>query len=176
VKRRRLIAVGLVWVALFGCATNNRRLDRSARMGEPAKVRPDVSAVPVRGFPVVVTSKVPALCVEGELLAVGTDRLYLATEKGLVGVPMRTILHVRLELYPSNALAMAAWSAGGFLSTASHGFFLLLTAPVWLVVGTAVTVHAYAANKRDIEPAEFDKLYQYARFPAGLPPGFVLEK
>ena len=174
-RRIDLLSLAIALGLLSGCATR-QQLDRSLRVGEKPVKRPAAQQVPVHGFSVAITSRVPLRDSEGELLAVEPDQLWLATGKGVVAVSLQPIERVRIEIYPSDALVLTAWSLGGLLSTASHGFFLFVTAPLWLAVGTGVTISAYASNKLDVKPGEFDKLYQYARFPAGLPPGFVPAK
>lgn len=166
------LPIWLVLGVLWGCAPTTR-LDRSTIPGGDPEDGVSLSQVPARGFFVDVDNEDPFSDAEGELLAVEQDNLMLLTEDGAVAMPLRRVKRVRIELYPSDALVLAAWSVGGILSTVSHGFFLILTAPAWLILGGGLTIHSATTNKLDVEPGQFDKLYQFARFPAGLPSGYV---
>jgi len=66
----------------------------------------------------------------------------------------------------------------GSLSTASHGVYLLFTLPIWLIT-TAGASYAHSAAgyvRADYQKplaAEIDKIRKWARFPQGLPPGYL---
>lgn len=109
----------------------------------------------------------------GELLAVTDDTLYVATGGGGVAVPRSTVRGGRLFGYDAQVGAMAGAVALGTVSTISNGFFLIFTAPMWLIGGSI------AARSQSMQPvrdasAPPSALRPWARFPAGLPPGFDL--
>ena len=99
--------------------------------------------VPVRGYQVSVettdTTEV------GELLAVDEQYVYVnvgsspevwAGEK----ISRAQIVKVTVEIQPSGSTTAGIWTAVGCASTASHGFFLILTGPLWLGTGIPTSV------------------------------------
>ena len=61
----------------------------------------------------------------------------------------------------------------GTLSTVSHGFFLVFSAPVWIITSTVIwnnqTKTAVERYPDDFEWITLDAMRVYARFPQGLP-------
>ena len=110
--------------------------------------------------------------IDGELIAVGTDSLYLLTQKEFIVIAVSDIKYAKLVGYNSEAGKMGSWVFGGTISTLTHGFILLLTAPFlwWLGGGIATSAQSeypiirYSKNN-------MEKLNLYARFPQGLPEG-----
>lgn len=157
-------------VALFasGCAV--APLDRSVSRG-PVDTSLQVSDVPVRGFRVSVETRGADVApVDGELLAV--DRLHVWVARGweVVALHRDEVARVTVTVLDDEAtgLGLGVWTGLGAASTLSHGYYLLLSAPVWLGLGVPLTVYTSAQNR-----ARFDKdlggLWQFARFPQGLP-------
>ena len=110
---------------------------------------------------------------QGELLAVTDDTLYVATAGGGVAVPRSTVRDGRLFGYDPQVGSMAGAVALGTVSTISHGYFLLFTAPMWLIGGS---IAARSQSRQPVRDASGhpSALRPWARFPAGLPPGFDL--
>jgi hypothetical protein len=77
---------------------------------------------------------------------------------------------VTVEVRSSASGEMGVWTALGCASTVTHGYYLIITGPMWLATGITSAVgesrssHAKAENQSD-----FGRLYQFARFPQGLP-------
>ncbi len=78
-----------------------------------------------------------------------------------------TVVHYRPETG-----RIAGWAALGSLLTATHGWYLLITFPTWVITGTA------AASAESYRPLEelgvgtgegWTAVRRYARFPQGLP-------
>lgn len=103
---------------------------------------------------------------EGELIAVDEKRLDVLTASGLRSVPREQVGGLKLVGYGTEGTSLGLWTLLGTVSTLSHGGFLLLTAPLWLIAGTAAAVGE--SNAGFAKPEELAK---YARFPQGLPPG-----
>ncbi|MBI5512467.1 MAG: hypothetical protein HY909_01790 [Deltaproteobacteria bacterium] len=105
----------------------------------------------------------------GELLACDGAQLYLrlATVDGEAWerVAWRDALEVS-ALGPSGGGAMLGWSIAGLVSTITHGFFLVISAPVWLLSGSIVTALNWSPTTR---LANCSEAAPYARFPQGLP-------
>ena len=126
----------------------------------------------------------------GELIAAEAESVHVLTDTGWRTIPITDIDKATLTLYSSDAHWPALWGILGFLSTASHGFYLAISAPVWL--GTAITTTAIATREPRIvlharkesasnentqsstDPAlwedDWNGIRRYARFPQGLTP------
>jgi hypothetical protein len=174
--RRRTAALLVALVALASCATYDPRLlDRSRGFGGKPVAKVDVGDVPVHGFPaVVVVRDGPDL--EGELLAVGGDRIYVFSEndKRVVTSPWSGVREVRITVAPSRPGepgGSIVWTVLGTLSTLSHGYYLIITGPIWLLFGIPVSAANTNSVAVEVKADEFHRsLYQFARFPQGPPP------
>ena len=109
---------------------------------------------------------------DGELLACehGFIYLYVARADGSerwYALSRRNARKIHIERTAAPpAWTFAAWTALGAASSASHGYFALLSGSVWLVAGGSV----YAAELyRDEFSGYCDELRPYARYPLGLP-------
>lgn len=118
----------------------------------------------------------------GELIGLASDTLYvLPAYAASVAVPLSRsdISTVTLTAYNAETGKLAAWTAFGTLSTITHGFALILTAPLWaLFGGSAAALHSYQPRHTyTTDPlslssgsnGEWYELGHYARFPAGMP-------
>ncbi|RPH90388.1 MAG: hypothetical protein EHM72_19170 [Calditrichaeota bacterium] len=106
--------------------------------------------------------------VMGELIAIGQDSLFIA-DSLFRAIPLAQIKAAELIFYDSQYGLMASWTFLGTLSTLSHGFGLVLTGPLWVLFGSAIT------SARSWEPVikypdePWEKISSYSRFPQGLP-------
>lgn len=109
--------------------------------------------------------------VDGELLAVQDHHAYLLQGDVVRAVSIDSVKSARVTYYESGAVAGAVFL--GTMSTLANGWYLVLTAPMWIIGGTAAT----AGRSRDpvvgIDRDEWAEAIPYARFPQGLPPGFA---
>lgn len=103
----------------------------------------------------------------GELAAVSRDSLWLLTPT-LVGIPIARIQDARLVRYDPEWDKAAWWTLFGALSTISHGFVLILTAPVWILAGSLSTSSVSRAPM--VNAVDIEQMRPYARFPQGIPP------
>jgi hypothetical protein len=131
--------------------------------------------VPVRGFQVTVETA--SSTESGELIAVDEQFLYLNVSDSPAlwsgeQIPRAQVAKVTVEVAPSASTATGIWTAVGCASTASHGYFFVFTGPIWLATGIPASAGESASSKAVAQPDELSKLYQYARFPQGLPPSF----
>jgi hypothetical protein len=117
------------------------------------------------------------LAEEGELLAVDADTVFIAsadTESGrIVAVPMASISEAVVKTHATGGGSVLLWTLGGTISTISHGYGLLLTAPVWVITGSlsAVGHNSTATSTLDGHPwSGMDAFKVFARFPQGMPP------
>jgi len=117
---------------------------------------------------------------EGELIAVDGDSLFvLEKPRGwkLVALHGTDVREATLRGYDPQTGKYSKWTLLGTLSTASHGFgLMLLTAPVWIIGGSTAT--AAQSHIADFEYRDGDvvDMRKFARFPAGMPEGLKRSK
>jgi hypothetical protein len=113
--------------------------------------------------------------VEGELLAVHDGKIYVLTLDGLETVNAHDVESAVLSVYEGKIGGIALHGAFGTLSTLSHGFFLIFTAPIWIISSAVATRVQSGVGYKNISQSREDyqsfvaKLRPYARFPQGLP-------
>jgi hypothetical protein len=144
--------------------------DRSSSHGSPTTV-PGRHEVPVRGFPVHVET-IDGVIVEGELLAVGPERIWvLGGREGPVwSVPLDDTASVKLQTRQRATGWYVLWSILGLASTPSHGLLMLGSVPMWLTVGTGTVASEAASGSARVSDEMREQLSPYARFPAGPTP------
>jgi hypothetical protein len=109
--------------------------------------------------------------VEGEFLAVDADSLYLLARGRLLALPLATVHDAKVVSFDPQQERVGGWATAGSISTLSHGVGLLISAPVWIVSGVAMT-SAQTSSAVDRYPdQEWAELRRHARFPQGPPPG-----
>jgi hypothetical protein len=96
------------------------------------------------------------LLIEGELIAVGEDSLYLLTGNALQAISWDDVRKAELRAYDSNAGALLSWAFVGLLTTPSHGVWLLISAPTWLITGIVTTAVESRAGR-------FSHSFSYSR-------------
>jgi hypothetical protein len=85
-----------------------------------------------------------------------------------IAVPLSQVKQATLTGFNLRTQPLETWGVLGALATGSHGFFLILTAPTWIVASTAAASSASRAPRvQGTSPAA---LNVFARFPQGLPP------
>jgi hypothetical protein len=111
--------------------------------------------------------------VSGEFLAVQGDSVYVLETDGAVrSIATGDIHKARIAFYDRDEGDLALWGLSGTLSTASHGFALIFTAPAWILASSAITGGQTRAPLVDMEEGyDWSEVQQYARYPTGLPPG-----
>ena len=115
------------------------------------------------------TTGVTPNTVHGELIAATSDSVHVLSSDSLVVVPTASVIAGTLTAYDAQHGALRWWTVLGGLSTLSHGFGLVLSAPVWAVAGSMATASGSKAPR--VESTDPTLLRMYARFPQGLPPG-----
>jgi hypothetical protein len=162
----RLGLAATILTAAVACAHGG--LDRSRRLGSPAEV--ELSEVPVKGFDVTVRGN-GGSTIEGELLGIDHEYLYVLAKDGTTAIARADVVSVSLQMYsPSGAGTAAVWTLLGALSTVSHGYYAVFTAPTWAVVGGGTAIVMATAGSESAARDELGQLFQFARFPQGLPP------
>lgn len=105
----------------------------------------------------------------------GIAAVYLPKAKA-VPIPRAKVTAVELvELFPSRATATGVWTTVGTLSSAFHGYGAAFSAPAWLLFGIPATVVVALSNDLTVKPEDIVHLYQFARYPQGMPQKSVPE-
>jgi hypothetical protein len=116
----------------------------------------------------------------GELIAADGDSIRVLTSVGLLVVPPREVVSARLWAWETELSGVIAWGTIGTVSTISHGFFLIFTAPIW--VGATSLITALESRKPIVDYPEqgLSELARWARFPQGMPrtvqPGDLIDQ
>lgn len=105
----------------------------------------------------------------GELIAVTKDTLFLA-DTVLQAIASTDILTARLVTYDASELmGLGVLLVLGTVSTISNGYFLVYTAPMWLIGGSmAVIIRSYDPII-DYPNKPLKQFLPFARYPQGLP-------
>lgn len=108
---------------------------------------------------------------DGEFIAVGKESLFVLTQDSLTAIALNQVERGKLTTYDAEHQLLAGWTTVGALTTPSHGWFLMLSFPLWIISGSIATIaHSYAPIEKF--PADsWEDLRKYARFPQGLPEG-----
>lgn len=89
----------------------------------------------------------------------------------LLAITRAELTRARVEAYDAHSGQLAGWTAMGFVSTLSHGVGLIISAPVWLLVGI-ISTSAQSYSPIECYPqSHWDDLRKYCRFPQGFPQG-----
>ena len=152
--------------ALAGCKSNP----------DPRKPSTDDVQRTALGGWLVVTSHQGGQA-QGELIAVDATSLTLLTwskppaQRALYTLSIPSIKRAELFRYVSEASGIGVWGGFGTLSTISHGVFLVLTAPLW-VITTSIAASTETHHVTLVYPHDsMAELAKWARFPQGMPPG-----
>ena len=123
--------------------------------------------------------------VKGELLAVGTEQLWVLEPTRVREVPLREVVQVRVRLHGLDGQKAWTWTlAGAVLSGAalavacSHvegdsncGLALALAGIPWAAIGWPSASGLEKSSRVLVRAPNFEDLRPYARYPQGLPEG-----
>ena len=153
----------VVLAVASGCASNpdprRRSIEAAARDGHGGWI-----AVQVRGDAQF----------SGELIAIDPGRLWLLgvmPRAQLLTIARADVTSARLWAWETEEGRLVGLGVLGTLSTPSHGFFLVLSAPTWVIVTTLLASIESRASILDYPGDAWDKLAIWARFPQGMPAG-----
>lgn len=142
----------------------------SACLQNPAMNTNTIQTMQTRGYgSYVEVTGLKGEFVNGELLAVMREKVWVLDANGKrQWINIRYIRDAKLYKYQSD-WGFGLWGLIGSLSTISHGFWLILTFPLWILSsGITAAVESYHVRigypDHDIE--DFAK---WARFPQGMP-------
>lgn len=160
--------VAFALLACTGCGS------QFATRGSTESVRSAaVARSPDEVFGRTVRVTIPPTRLFGELIGCDEDWLYVRVHEESRSAWQRVHWSenptVDVEL-PSYGPALLAWSIIGTVSTFTHGFYALISAPVWAVAGSISTTVGW--NPRlGLESCRSAR--PYARFPQGVPASFA---
>ena len=164
IENRRILA--LLFLIVAGCATS-----------KPKPMLPAFSAAdrdPFGGWVVVKMQEPKTPDIQGELIAIGPDRLFVLTPAGGIEVPKASIHQATVTLYdPRTLLANVGL---GMLLSLSNGVFASATIPLWGVAGGMALREVTIASELEYPASPWEALIKGARFPQGLPNGVVVSK
>jgi hypothetical protein len=110
---------------------------------------------------------------EGEYLTSDKNFVYVLSQKGKIdSIYYRQILYAELDICKKYASIYGGVSFLGLLSTISNGWFLIGTAPLWILTGFSTSIgESYRDSYKCREP-DIDWWFYYrrfSRFPQGPP-------
>lgn len=130
-----------------------------------------------------------AALVAGELLAISDDSVYTLRGSQVSVLALAGVIGGRIEFYDPGTRALTRATLAGTVSTITHGIFLVVSAPLWVVTGSATTAAVSRDGKLALDPsrppgraaaaagatrsrrASWRDLRLHARFPQGWPAG-----
>jgi hypothetical protein len=117
------------------------------------------------------TSAAGSVDLSGELIALDADSLFVLSSAELRAVALNEIARADVIWYDSEARLAGLWTVLGTLSTPSHGVGLIISAPVWIVIGGLATSAQSWQGRVKWPDKDWETIRAYCRFPQGLPPG-----
>lgn len=106
---------------------------------------------------------------QGELLAVMQEKLWVLDLDGKrQWVKIRYIRAAELYKYESD-WGFGGWGLVGALSTASHGFLLILTFPIWVLSASIAAAVESRSIRLQYPETDIEEFAKWARFPQGMP-------
>jgi hypothetical protein len=157
---------GAAWLVFLGLSTSGCLAASTAPEGW-RRSTDDVKRVALGSWTRVENGS--SLVADGELIAADGRSFVLAKGGDVTVVPAACVNRVTVAAFePGVAEAIAIGSVGG-LSTISHGLFLVISAPIWLVTTVGATSVQSWAGRLENPP----KPEVWARFPQGMPAGFL---
>ncbi|NIO48509.1 MAG: hypothetical protein GTN73_03580 [Candidatus Aminicenantes bacterium] len=111
---------------------------------------------------------------QGELIAVQDNNVYLLTGYGVDVVSTDMVQKATIALYKEKR-KVGTWALFGTLSTLSHGLWLIISAPVWIITGVSNAVGESKSGTLRYPNIKWQEIQKYARFPQGIPKGLRLE-
>jgi len=105
----------------------------------------------------------------GELLAVQDGEVHVRSDAGVRIIPAGEIESMRAAVYQTGQGVMGIWGLLGTASTFSHGFALILSAPIW-IIGTSISAAVESrAALIDYPDQPLRAFAKFSRYPQGMP-------
>ena len=108
----------------------------------------------------------------GELIAIDEGRVWvLDAENVLIATYLDRVVKLEIHRYKVENGGVAAWGVAGTVSTLSHGFVLIISAPVWIIAASATAASHSRSARLKYNGKNSPAIASWARFPQGLPRG-----
>ncbi|MEP7228189.1 MAG: hypothetical protein ABI785_12555 [Gemmatimonadales bacterium] len=160
----RWLSLGIA-IACAGCARNSAP---EGWLPRPAEAQ----ATAYGGWIELSYNQATEQRVDGELIAVSADSVWLLGQDQALVIPTTDVKAGKLTAYAAQTGGLTAWAVVGTLSTLSNGWFLIFTAPMWIIGGPFAVGSESRAPERKSPPRAWGELALFARFPQGMPEGF----
>ncbi len=157
-KMLYLILIVFVCVILTSCAITY----------VPSRWLPDAEHTPMNPYGAWVEVKVRDGKIMGELIAVTDDTLFVA-DTTLHAIATTDIIRARLVTYDASNLGLFGAMLAGTIFTITHGWFLTLTAPMWIIGSSIAAISRSYDPIIDYPKKSLKHFSPYARYPQGLP-------
>lgn len=106
----------------------------------------------------------------GELIAVELPKIWVLTDQGRITVVSAAeVSQADLIVYGNKAGLVGSLSALGTISTASHGYYAALSAPIWILAGIAASSFESGDGWLKFPGTDWNEFKKFARYPQGLP-------
>jgi hypothetical protein len=110
--------------------------------------------------------------ISGEFIGLSEENVYVEVQFGkkLYAIPRDEVKEAQIVVfYPDGTGYLGLWTLLGVLSTLSHGWGLILSAPIWLLFGIPSMIGRSYEPVFSYSKKELDKMSIYARYPQGVP-------
>lgn len=153
------VLLGFCGLLSLNCATTSA----------PAKWLPDKAASEKDAFGGWATVETKSdKIIRGELLAVSDSGIFLMPDNNVLFVGIDSVQKIKIGKYEDEN-PIAGWGTVGTLSTVSHGFVLILSAPVWIFTSSLLSADYASQKVMSFPDSSLQSLKLYARFPQGFP-------
>lgn len=108
----------------------------------------------------------------GEFIGYEQKTVLLLNENGLSKIAIEDIKEAIIDLYKRETSSLTWWTLGGCVASVTHGWFLIISMPVWLVSGiinSAIASHSGRFAEENPDDDWFEAVKRYSRFPGGIP-------
>jgi len=112
---------------------------------------------------------------QGELIAIQDENIYLLTAEELAVVPINNVHNSAIYVYKNSVDSVGIWALLGTLSTISHGFYALISAPIWIISGSLNASGESKSGCLKYPDKDWQEFRKFARFPQGIPQGLDLQ-
>lgn len=167
-KVKIIVSLSLVGVLMMGCVSTP---GPEGWLPTPKEALPDAFGA---WMIVESVSEADKKISEGEFIAVQNKKVYLLTKNNLIVISTDKVRHVTLATYREKRI-VGVWTFLGTLSTISHGFYSLISVPIWLSSGIWNAAAESSSGILKISALNWQEIQKYARFPQGIPQGIDLQ-
>lgn len=167
-------AAGRQGGTLLGVIVSSLLVSACAGINAPRGVVPVVDSAPHEafgGWAAVWETRDYAPTIEGELIALSADSIYLLRDSTLEVRGLAGIRRVRVVGYNPRAGDLQTWTLTGALSTLSHGGWSVISMPLWLLTGLGATRGAARVSEINFPTRQqtWKDAVRFTRFPQGMP-------